>query len=83
MQWLFTFACERTNLLLDPSRRKKTVSKHLYNLAKLPRYKIKVSKEIASKLMTAYGYMLFDIRQLDWQKNRQLIMTKAKAPLEH
>ena len=33
--------------------------------------------------MTAYGYMLFDICQLDWQKDRELIMTKDKAPLEH
>ena len=69
--------------LSDPSHRKKTVGKHLYNLANLPKYKSKVSKALASKLMTAYGYMLFDIRQLDWNKDRKLIMDKAKAPLEH
>jgi hypothetical protein len=59
------------------------VGKHLYHLANLPKYKSKVTKELASKLMTAYGYMLFDIRHLDWNSDRKLILDKAKAPLEH
>ena len=69
--------------LSDPSHWKKTVGKHLYHMANLPKYKSKVTKELASKLMTAYGYMLFNIRHLDWNKDRKLVMDKAKAPLEH
>ena len=69
--------------LADPSHRKKTLGKNLYALASLPSSKSLVTKELAQKLMISYGYMLYQIRKMKWETDRDEIMRKVQAPLEH
>ena len=69
--------------LADPSHRKKTFGKNLYALASLPQSKSFVTKELAQKLTILYGYMLFSLRDKKWESDKEEIMRKVKAPLEH
>mgnify|MGYP003323756702 CR=1 FL=1 len=71
-----------TSFLADPTHRKKTVGKHFYSLAALSKKSL-VSTQLASKMKCAYGYMLYDIRSLNWEDDATTIKNMAKAPLEH
>ena len=75
--------CSQTSISRGSVASKKTLGKNLYALASLPSLKSLVTKELAQKLMISYGYMLYQIRKMNWETDRDEIMRKVKAPLEH
>ena len=73
----------KPSFLADPTHCKKTVGKHFYALAALSKTKSLVTTKLASKMKCAYGYMLYNVRSLNWEDDATTIKNMTKAPLEH
>ena len=74
---------EPPRFLADPNHRKKVVGKHLYALAKLAKKLSKVDKALASRLKDCHGTFLKQVRGMCFETEKEDIMRRSKAPLEH
>ena len=69
--------------LADFNHRVKTVGKSVYELAKLPKKSSLVDKALAARMKLYWATMLKQIRNLDWEKEKDLIQKRVLAPVEH
>ena len=69
--------------LADFNHRVKTVGKSVYALATLPKKDSTVSKPLAERIKTYWGTMLKQIRYLKFEEERETIMKRVSAPIEH
>ena len=67
----------------DPTHHLKSVRNYLHALAKLAKSKRNVDNHLVGKLVMVYDYMVFGLKELDWDTDQKLIMNKASASLEH
>ena len=67
----------------DPNHRTKVVGKVLFTFAQLAKKYSTIDKALAQRIKEYWGTFLKQIRRMDWEQDQQLILSKAKAPIEH
>ena len=69
--------------LADPNHRVKVFGKHLFELARASKGVSEIDTSLAQRLKEYWGKALSGIKSLDPDKDREEIIRRGKAPLDH
>ena len=71
------------SFLADPNHRVKVFGKHVYMLARASKKESDIDSSIAQRMKEYWGKALAQIKTLHPVRDKELIVKKGKAPLEH